>query len=284
MDTMTDLKMFKSNLEENKYSLNVIEQILSTSINLSNDNQTKLSLADKITNMQTAKEILTNNEHLSKLDVYKYLMREYHRLTDVLHSNCVATWRKQIEWLENDTDSQESWRVMLKITGTQKDICDSAFALQYFDSLNAEVKLFADKLINLVIEPVINQKFQINVSKTEHISTMTLKISNNENEFLSLTIKKLKVIFTFLNSIFPVDNNEIQMMSYLGSYASQLFCNIFTDVALFNAVPINYSKLDHFRNELNDILEFHTYLIELGNINICIKVSSITNIYIFMVV
>lgn len=268
MDTMTDLKMFKSNLEENKYSLNVIEQILSTSMNLSSDNQTKLSLADKITNMQTAKEILTNNEHLSKLNVYKHLMREYHRLTDFLHSNCVATWRKQIEWLENDTDSQESWRVMLKINGTPEDICDSVFALKYFDSLDAEVKLFADKLINLVIKPIINQNFQVDVSKTVHVSTMTIKISNNENEFLSSTIKKLKVIFKFLNSTLPVDNNEIQMMSYLGSYASQPFCNLFSDVALFNAVPINYSKLNNFRNELNDILEFHTYLIELGNINI----------------
>jgi len=262
-EAMSDLKMFKSNLEENEYSLKVIEQILIVSINLTNDGQNKLSLTERIKNMQTVKEILTNNEDLSKLDVYKHLMREYLRLTDVLHSNCIATWRKQIEWLENDTDSQESWRMMLKITSSQEDICDSVFALQYFDSLNVEIKLFADKLINLIVKPIIIQKLQVDVTKTLHISTMSLKVSNNKDEFLSTIIKKLKTVFEFMNSVLPV---EIQIMSYLGSYASQKFCDIFKDLALFNAVPVKYNKMNDFREELNEVLEFNTYLSELGNI------------------
>jgi len=262
-EAMSDLKIFKSNLEENEYSLKVIEQILIVSMNLTSDGQNKLSLSERIKNMQTVKEILTNNEDLSKLDVYKHLMREHIRLTDVLHSNCIATWRKQIEWLENDTDSQESWRTMLKITSSQEDICDSVFALQYFDSLNVEIKLFADKLINLIIKPIIIQKLQVDVTKTLHVSTMTLKVSNNGDEFLSTIIKKLKTVFEFINSVLPV---EIQIMSYLGSYASQEFCDIFKDLALFNAVPVKYNKMNDFREELNEVLEFNAYLSELGNI------------------
>lgn len=264
---MSDLKMFKSSLEENKYSLNVIEQVLSASMNLSSDNQTKLSLAERIRNMQTAKEILTNNEHLSKLGVYNHLMREHQRVTDVLHSNCLATWKKQIEWIENNTDVQESWKVMLNISASQEDICDSILALQYFDSLNVEVKLFADKLINLIVKPIIIQNLQVDITKSIHISTMTLKVSKKlDNEFLSTIIENLKDVFAFLNSTLPINLNEIHIMSYLGSYASQQFCNIFKDKALFNAVPIRYNKLNDFQDELNNVLELNTYLNELGNI------------------
>lgn len=263
---MSDLKMFKSTLEENKYSLNVIEQVLSASMNLSSDTQAKLSLAERIRNMQTAKAILTNNEHLSKLDVYKHLIREHQRVTDVLHSNCVAAWRKQIEWIKNDTDVQESWRVMLKITANQEDICDSILALQYFDSLNVEVKLFADKLINLIIKPIIIQNLQVDITKSIHVSTMTLKVSKIEDEFLSTIIGNLKNVFEFLNSTLPIDYNEIHIMSYLGSYASQQFCSIFKDEALFNAIPTRYNKLIDFQDELNEVLELNTYLNELGNV------------------
>jgi len=257
--------MFKSNLEENKYSLKVIEQILAVSVNLTNDSQNKLSLADKIKNMQTTKEILTNNEDLQKLGVYKHLMREHQRLTNVLHSNCIVTWRKQIEWFENDINSQESWQIMLKITGSREDICDSVLSLQYFDSLNAEIKLFADKLINLIIKPIIIQKLQVDVTKSIYSSTMTLKISKNEDQFLPTIIKKLKVVFEFMNSVLPVDINEIQIMSYLGSYASQPFYDIFKNLAFFNSVPVKYDKINDFREELNEVYEFNAYLTKLGN-------------------
>lgn len=264
VDAMSDLKMFKSSLEQNKYSLSIIEQLLTVSINLTKDSEDKLSLADRIQNMQTTKEILVNNESLSKLDVYRSLMQEYQRLTDALHSNCIATWRKQIEWSEN---GQDSWRVMLKISGSQEDICDSVSALQYFDCLNVEIKQFSDKLINLIMKPIITQNVQVDITKTVHVSTMTLKDSNNEDTFLSTKITKLKNVFNFLNSTLPVDNNKIQMMSYLGSYASQLFCNIFKDIALFNAVPVKYNQLSNFQNELDEVLELNTYLNELGNIH-----------------
>lgn len=262
---MSDLKMFKSTLEENKYSLVVIEQVLAASMNLTSDSQTKLSLADRIKNLQNSKDILLNNEHLSKLDVYKHLMREHQRLTDVLHSNCVATWREKIEWSENDIESQESWRVILKISGSQKDISDSVFALKYFDSLNVEIKQFTDKLINLIVKPIIIQNLQMDVVKFGNISTLTLKASNNEDESMSATIKKLMNVFEFLNSTLPADINEIKIMSYLGSYSSQQFCEYFKDIVLFNAVPVKYQQLNNFRNDLNEVLEFNNYLNELGS-------------------
>jgi len=263
---MSDLKMFKSTLEENKYSLNVIEQVLVASINLTSDSQTKLSLANRIQNMQTAKEILTNNDQLSKLDVYKHLMREHQRLTDVLQSNCIVVWRKQIEWLENDIESQESWRMKLKISGSQDDISDSVLALQYFDSLNIEVNLFADKLINLIVKPIIIKNLQVDVEKSMHFSTMTLTVSNIDKAFLSTIITKLKEVFDFLNSNLPNDIDGIQIMSYLGSYASQPLCNAFKDIALFNAIPVNYNQLYDFREELKEVIEFNSYLINLVNI------------------
>lgn len=262
---MSDLKMFKSTLEENKNSLIIIEQVLEASMNLTSDSQTKLSLADRIKNLQTAQDILLNNEHLTKLDVYKPLMREHQRLTDVLHSNCIAAWRKKIEWSENDSDSQDSWRVILKISGSQEDICDTILALQHFDSLNIEVKQFADKLINLIVKPIIIQNLQVDVVKFVNVSTMTLKVSNNEDEFLSAIIKKLKNVFEFLSSTLPADINEIQIMSYLGSYASQQFCKHFKDIVIFNAIPVKYHNLNNFREDLNEVLEFNKYLSELGN-------------------
>lgn len=263
---MSDLKMFKSTLEENKHNLTVIEQVLEASMNLTTDNLTKLSLIDRIKKLETAQTILLNNENLTKLDVYKPLMREHQRLTDVLHSTCVAAWRKKIEWSENDTESQESWRVILKISGSQDDIRDTVSALQHFDSLNIEVKQFSDKLINLIVKPIIIQHLQVDVVKFVNVSTMTLKVSNNEDELLSETIKKLKNVFEFLNSILPADINEIQIMSYLGSYASQQFCKYFKDIVIFNAIPVKYHNLDNFREELTDVLEFNEYLSELGNI------------------
>lgn len=264
VDAMSDLKMFKSTLEENKNSLIIIEQVLEASMNLTSDSQTKLSLADRIKNLQTAQYILLNNEHLTKLDVYKPLMREHQRLTDVLHSNCIAAWRKKIEWSENDSDSQDSWRVILKISGSQEDICDTILALQHFDSLNIEVKQFADKLINLIVKPIIIQNLQVDVIKFVNVSTMTLKVSNNEDEFLSAIIKKLKNVFEFLSSTLPADINEIQIMSYLGSYASQQFCKHFKDIVIFNAIPVKYHNLNNFREDLNEVLEFNKYLSELG--------------------
>ncbi|VVC39253.1 Hypothetical protein CINCED_3A022987 [Cinara cedri] len=265
VDALSDLKMFKTTLEENKYSLNVIEQILTASINLSNDNQTKLSLSDRIEKMQTVEEILTNNENLSNLDVYKHLLREHQRLTDVLHSNCLATWRNQIEWLENDVDGQNSsWKTMLKISGSQKDIYDSFFALKYFDTINVEIERFADKLINSILKPIIIENSQIDITKTINVSTLTLKISKHEDDFLSTTIKSLTDVFTFLNLTLPVEN-ETQVMSYLGSYASHAFCNTFKDVALFNAVPIKFNELKHdFQKNIDKVLEFNSYLTEIG--------------------
>lgn len=263
---MSDLKMFKSTLEENKNSLVIIEQVLEASMNLTSDSQTKLSLIDRIKNLETAQNILLNNEHLTKLDVYKPLMREHQRLTDVLHSNCVAAWRKKIEWLENDSENQDSWRVVLKISGSQDDICDTVFALQHFDSLNIEVKQLSDKLMNLIIKPIIVQHLQVDIVKSVNVSTMTLKVSNNEDEFLSEIIKKLKNVFEFLNSSLPTDINEIQIMSYLGSYASQQFCKLFKDIVIFNALPVKYHNLNNFREELIEVLEFNKYLCELGNI------------------
>jgi len=257
--------MFKSTLEENKNSLIVIEQVLEASMNLTSDSQTKLSLADRINKLQTAQYILLNNEHLTKLDVYKPLMREHQRLTDVLHSNCVAAWGKKIVWSENDKESQDSWRVILKISGSQDDICDTVLALQHFDSLNIEVKKFSDKLINLIVKPIIDQNLQIDVVKFVNVSTLTLKVSNNEDEFLSATIKKLKDVFEFLNSTLPADINEIKIMSYLGSYASQQFCKYFKDIVIFNAIPVKYHNLSNFREELIEVREFNEYLSELGN-------------------
>lgn len=265
---MSDLKIFKSTLEENKYNLNIVEEVLTVSINLTNDSQTKLSLADRIQNLQTAKEILTDNESLSKLDVYKHLMREHQRLTDVLHSNCIATWRKQIEWLENDTNSQESWTVILKISGSQEDIYDSVSALQYFECLNVEVKQFADKLMNLIVKPIIYQNLQVDITKTVHISSMTLKDSNNEDAFLSTIIRELKNVFNFLYSTLPSDINKIQFISYLGSYASRPFCKMFKDIALFNAMPIKYNHLKNFQNEFDEVIQLNSYLSEIGNIHV----------------
>lgn len=265
VDAMSDLKIFKSTLEENKYSLNVIEQVLTASINLSSDNLAKLSLADRIKNMQTTKEILSNNEHLSKLNVYKHLMREHQRLMDVLRLNCVTTWRKQIEWLENNTDCQDSWRAMLKISGCQEDISDSIFALQYFDCLNAEVQQFSNKLIDTIFKPIISQNLHVDLSKSLNVSTMTLKVSNNTDEGLSPIIEQLTNVFEFLNSTLPVNINEIKIMSHLGYYANQEFCNIFKEIALLNAVPTKYNQLNDFRNEIKKILEFNDYLCKLGN-------------------
>lgn len=265
-DAMSDLKFFKSTLEENKCNLSTMERVLTVSMNLTNNSQTNLSLADRLQNIQNAKEILTDNETLSKLDVYKHLMREHQRLTDVLHSNCITTWRKQIQWLENDADSQESWTVMLKISGDQEDIYDSVSILQYFECLNVEVKQFSDKLINLIVKPIICQNLKVDVTKTVHISTMTLK-NDNDEIFLSTTIKELKNVFNFLCSTLPTDVNKIQFISYLGSFASEPFCKMFKDIALFNAVPVKYNKLKFFENELNDVLEFNSYLSEIGNIH-----------------
>jgi len=257
--------MFKSTLEENKNSLIVIEQVLEASMNLTSDSQTKLSLAHRINKLQTAQHILLNNEHLTKLDVYKPLMREHQRLTDVLHSNCVAAWGKKIVWSENDKESQDSWRVILKISGCPDDICDTVFALRHFDSLNIEVKKFSDKLINLIVKPIIDQNLQVDVVKFVNVSTLTLKVSNTEDEFLSAIIKKLKDVFEFLNSTLPADINEIKIMSYLGSYASQQFCKHFKDIVIFNAIPVKYHKLNNFREELIEVREFNEYLSELGN-------------------
>jgi len=265
VDAMSDLKMFKSTLEENKNSLIIIEQVLEASMNLTSDSQTKLLLADRINKLQTAQHILLNNEHLTKLDVYKSLMREHQRLTDVLHSNSVAAWKNKIIWSENDKDSQDSWRVILKISGCQDDICDTVFALQHFDSLNIEVKKFSDKLINLIIKPIIDQNLQVDVVKFVNVSTLTLKVSNTEDEFLSAIIKKLKNVFEFLNSTLPADINEIKIMSYLGSYASQQFSKYFKDIVIFNAIPVKYHDLNNFREELIEVHEFNKYLSDLGN-------------------
>lgn len=266
VEAMSDLKMFKTTLEENKYSLNVIEQILTASINLSTDNQTKLSFTDRIQRMQIADEILTNNKYLSNLEVYKHLMREHQRLIDVLNSNCLASWRKQIEWLENDTDGQKSsWRTMLRISGSQEDIGDSFFALKYFDNINYEIEQFADKFINSMVKPIIVENLQIDITKTINVSTLTLKVSNNKDDFLSTTIEVLKDVFKFLNLTLPVDINETQFMSYLGSYASQSFCDIFKNVALFNAIPVKFNQLYDFQKNLSKVFEFNTYLTEIGN-------------------
>lgn len=262
---MSDLKIFKSSLEENKYSLNVIEQILTASINLSSNNSAKLSLADRIKNMQTTKEILSNNEHLSKLNVYKHLMREHQRLMDVLRLNCVTTWRKQIEWSENNIDCQDSWKAMLKISGSQEDISDSIFGLQYFGCLDAEVQQFSNKLLEIIFKPIINENLCVDITKSIHVSTMTLKVSNITDECLSPIIEQLKNVFEFLNSTLPVNINEIKIISHLGYYANQEFCNIFKEIALLNAVPTKYNELNDFRDELNEVLEFNNYLIELGN-------------------
>lgn len=273
MDAISDLKMFKSTLEENKYSLNILEQVLTASKYLTSDGQTKISLSERIRNMRNAKEILTDNEHLSKLDVYKHLMREYLRLTNVLHSNCIKTWRKQLEWLENSTDNQESWRVMLKITGNQEDIGDSVLALQYFDSLNDEVKLFANKLIDSIVKPIIIQNLIVDITTSEHTSTMTLKVSTNNNDKnLSTTIRKLKEAFTFLNLTLPVNIDGVKIMSYLGSYASQPFLDVFKNKALFNALPTQFNHFNNFQKELNEVLEFNTYLNELGNVQLAVTI------------
>lgn len=261
---MSDLKILKSTLEENKYSLNVLEQVLTASINLSSDNLAKLSLADRIKNMQTSKEILSNNENFSKLNVYKHLMREHQRLMDGLRLNCITTWRKQIEWSENNTDCQDSWRATLKISGCQEDISDSIFALQYFDCLNAEVQKFSNKLIDTIFKPIINNNLHVEISKSLNVSTLTLKVSNNTDEGLSSIIEQLKNVFVFLNSTLPVNINEIKIMSHLGYYANQEFCNIFKEIALLNAVPTKYNQLNDFRNELNKVLELNDYLCELG--------------------
>lgn len=261
---MSDLKMFKSTLEENKFSLNILEQILTASKSLNCDDQTKLSLSEKIKNLQISNEILTENDHLSKLDVYKPLMREHQRLTDVLHSNCITIWRKQVEWMENNDGNQASWFVKLKITGSQEDISNSVLALQHFDSLNTEIKLFADKLIDLIVKPIILQNLQVEITKSVTITTMVLNVSNNNNESLTTTIRKLKEVFTFLNSVFNIDT--IRIMSYLGSYASHPFLEVFKNKALFNALPVQYNHLENFQKELNEVLEFNNCLNELGNL------------------
>lgn len=264
---MSDLKMFKSTLEESKYSLNVIEQLLLASINLTNGSNIQLPLTDRIKHVKDAEEVLSNNEDLSKLSVYKSLMTEQLRLTAVLKSNCVETWRKQISWLENETDSQESWKVMLKISGSQEEICDSILALQNFDCLSTEIKLFSLKLMNLILNPIIVQNLQVDLTESVHVSTMTLKVSHNENQFLSTIIKNLKIALEFLNSTLPVGINETRIMSDLGYFISQPFCEIFKEVAIFNAVPETYSQLDCFREELKEVLEFDTYLSKIGNFN-----------------
>lgn len=280
---MSDLKMFKTTLEENQYSLNVIEQILIASINLSSDSKVKLSLADRIQRMQIAEEILTNNDYLSNLHVYKHLMQEHQRLTDVLHSNCLATWRKQIEWLENDMDGQNSsWRTMLRISGSQKDIYHSLLALKYFNIIDVEIEQFADKLINSMIKSIIIENLQIDIIKTINVSTLTLKVSKNEDYFLSTTIKILNDVFRFLNLTFPTNINETKFMSYLGFYASQSFCNIFKDIALFNAIPVKFNELYDFPHKLC-VVEFNTYLIEIGNIIYFSKYMKIL-VYIYFII
>lgn len=261
---MSDLKMFKSTLEENKCSLNILEQILTASKCLNCDDQIKLSLSEKIKNLQIAKVILTENVHLSKLDVYKPLMRELQRVTDILHSNSIKTWRKQVEWAENNIHNQESWFIKLKITGSQEDISDSVLALQHFDSLNSEIRLFANKLIDLIVKPIILKKLQVEITKSVNIMTIVLKDYNIHNESLATTIKKLKEVFTFLNSALNID--KVRMMSYLGSYASEPFLEVFKNKALFNALPVRYGELHGFKNIFNEILEFNTYLNELGNL------------------
>lgn len=271
---MSDLKMFKSSLEENKYSLIVIEQILAVSMKLSNDGQNKLPLIKRIGNLHEAKEILTNNKDLAKLDVYKPLLREHQRLTDVLHSKCIGTWRKQIKWSENDIDSQESWRTQLKITGSQNDISENLYSLQYFNSLNAEIKLFANNLINLLIKPIIVQKLEVDILKTVHVSTMTLKVSNNKDECLSTIIKKLKTVFEFFVAFFPVNIEKVKIFSLLGSHACRPFCDVFKNVALFNAIPVKYNKINDFRDELDEVLEFIAYLTE--------KIGNIVNVFILL--
>lgn len=264
MNTISDLKMLKSTLQENKYSLNILEQVLTASKSLNCDDQTKLSLTEQIKNLQISNEILTENDNLSKLDVYKPLMREHQRLTNVLHSNCIKIWRKQIEWIEKNDGNQESWFMKLKITGSQEDISNSVLALQHFDSLNTEIKLFADKLIELIVKPIILQNLQVEITKSVTITTMVLNVSNNNDESLTTTIRKLKEVFTFLNSVFNIDN--VRIMSYLGSYASHPFLEVFKNKALFNALPVQYNHLENFQKELNEVLEFNTFLNELGNL------------------
>ncbi|XP_050537251.1 centromere/kinetochore protein zw10 homolog isoform X2 [Daktulosphaira vitifoliae] len=264
VDAVGDLKMFKCSLEESKFSLSIIEQVLLVCMNLTNDSQTKLLLIDKIKNLQTAKEILTNNENLSKLNCYKHLMREHMRLTDVLHSHCISTWRNQIEWIENNDDAPDSCKITLKITGNEEEFQDTIYALRYFDALNAEIKSFGNKLLELVIKPIIVHNYEISITRTIHYSSLSLKVSQQDDGFLFTIIKKLKKVFEFLKTMLPSDIDKIKLMPYLGSYINQPFCNVFNNVALFNAIPTKYNLLEDFQEELKEVYEFNNYLNKLG--------------------
>lgn len=259
---MYDLKLFKSTLEESKFSLDVVKDLLRVSVNLSRDNETESSLADRIKHIQIAEEILTKNEHLSKLDVYKPLMQEYQRLTVVLRSDSLATWRKQVDWLKSKNCKKENWHAILQIFGNPNEIYDSVLALRHFDSLSVEFKQFADNFINLIVKPIVVDMAEVRIISSI-VTTISLKVLKNKDEDLLGSIRQLKCVLEFLTRILPVKRNEVDIMSCLGSNASQSFCNIFKD-ALFNAVPSKHKQLDHFQDKCIAIHNFNTFLVNIG--------------------
>lgn len=253
--------MFKFTVEKTKTSLNDIERVLEASGYLKKyDNNTELSLSERMKNVKKVKEILMENKNLPKLDLYKSSMRENLRLTNNLHSSCIMIWSQQVQWYLNK-NLKGSWRAMMKITGAKEDIGQSVLVLQYFEILNSQVKLFAKQLMDSIIKPIIIQNVKVDVTKSESTSSMIISMDKDET---TTKIQKLKEVFRFLNSTLPAV--DIQFMSYLGSYASQPLLDILKNIKLFNDLPVQYDHLNKFQVKRNEVLELNTYLSGLGNI------------------
>lgn len=212
--------------------------------------------------------IKMNSEKLEKIEVFKILSQEVtltyehlmHKISEIW-SNCVKIS------VNNDLGENMNVSKITLTVHTQK-LNDIAQILKASCQLNLNIneKKFSYKLLNDMLNKIINHKTNLKLNVEEKQAVLSVEIVNTKEKPNYLEVfEKVKVAIEFLKSHLDIEIEENKkFLPLMGSFIAKDFADNLIKNVLSETIPSSSEDLDNYKNVISNAEEFEKSLQSIG--------------------
>ncbi|XP_074102438.1 zeste-white 10 kinetochore protein [Cotesia typhae] len=210
-----------------------------------------------------------SHDDLQMLSIYSAIKENYQLTYRSLLSIVLKLWEEHVIWAVSDDDdknsktSNDTSSVSLTIDCDPDEIKNIIQALHYLSELPLCLEHFSNKLIKLIIKPIISAECSVFVLDEKVFNVVT---SNEKKELPSykFILHNLKMLFQFIYQHLNVVIDDKMFINRLNEHLWTQLSEYLLNNCINDIIPSSSVELNNFKSIEDDIHEFEEYLGEIG--------------------
>lgn len=256
------MEILTETLEEASLSLLLVNQLLNinTALLAAENVKKDMNLLKIAQQLRIAEEDLKNKSQGAEcLEIFEALKAGLNVQQTKHSSNTSKLWKQCLIWNETLVDNQLKIVTLKLVPEVDKD--ELFKTLLYYDKLSSEIKIFATKLLNDILCPIITN---VTLVDCEESYALSIKINKENKPICVDVLNNLTIVFNFLSSQLNLKSDEISIFSELKKQISDEFCSYLIKHCLSSTVPKKRDELEAYKVLVEEITAFELLLKEVG--------------------